>query len=246
MKTIMKGLVGLVLVLVLLLGALAWRGQSILAREWQIAIAPRTATLPPPDLAEGKRLATIRGCLECHGADLGGQVLAQAPIGDLVPPNLTRGKGSVVAAYTADDWERAIRHGVGPGGRPLILMPSDDNTTMSEADYAAMLAYIQSVPPVDRENPPTRLTLLGSVLLGAGQLPLLAAGIDGGQIAARFVQIGEWRPAPVAHRHRIGEHRVQVDQIQHIELAQAHGAGIEGRQRDHGRLAAAGSEWRYW
>ena len=91
MKTIMKGLVGLVLVLVLLLGALAWRGQSILARHWEIAIAPRTATLPPPDLAEGKRLATIRGCLECHGADLGGQVLAQAPIGDLVPPNLTRG-----------------------------------------------------------------------------------------------------------------------------------------------------------
>ena len=57
MKTIMKGLVGLVLVLVLLLGALAWRGQSILARHWEIAIAPRTATLPPPDLAEGKRLA---------------------------------------------------------------------------------------------------------------------------------------------------------------------------------------------
>ncbi len=175
MKTILKGLVGLVLLLVLLAGALAWRGQSILSRPWEIAIAPRTAPLPPADLAEGKRLATIRGCLECHSADLGGQVLAQAPIGDLVPPNLTRGKGSVVAGYNAEDWERAIRHGVGPGGRPLILMPSDDNTTMSEADFAALLAYVQSVPPVDRENPPTRLSLLGSVLLGAGQLPLLTA-----------------------------------------------------------------------
>lgn len=198
MKTILKVLVALVVVAILLAGALAWRGQSILSHQWEIAIAPRTAPLAPPDLIEGKRIATIRGCLECHGADLGGQLLVQAPIGDLVPPNLTRGKGGVVAAYTPEDWERAIRHGVGPGGRPLILMPSDDNTVMSEADYAALLAYVQSVPPVDREHPPTRLTLLGQILLGAGQLPLLTAErIDHAlrpaqPLAAPTVEYGEY------------------------------------------------------
>jgi mono/diheme cytochrome c family protein len=163
----------LLVVLGLVAGVLAWRGSATLAKRWNIEPTAGRAGDLVADLAEGERQAKIRGCLECHGADLGGQVLALTPVGALIPPNLTRGQGGVTAAYSDDDWQRAIRHGVGPGGRPLILMPSDDNTTMSEADFASLLAYLKSVAPVDRQLEPTALTLLGKVLLGAGQLPLL-------------------------------------------------------------------------
>ena len=155
------------------LGALAWRGEAKLAKRWQIKPAASTVTAAGVDRAEGERIAMIRGCKECHGADLGGQVMALAPIGALVPPNLTPGQGSVTADYTDKDWQLAIRHGVGPGGRPLILMPSDDNTNMSENDFAALLAYLKSLPAVDRELQTTEFSLLGKILLGAGQLPLL-------------------------------------------------------------------------
>lgn len=173
----LKRLLVLVAVLVMAIAALAavlaQRGNATLAKHWDISPAePATAGLLVT-FAEGAHQAKIRGCLDCHGADLGGQVLAQTPVGDFVPPNLTRGQGSVTARYEAADWQRAIRHGVGPGGRPLILMPSEDNTTMSEADFASLVAYIQSVPAVDRTLEPTALSLLGKVLLGAGQLPLL-------------------------------------------------------------------------
>ena len=167
--------VGLSLLLLMAVGVgvLAWRGDAKMAKRWKIEPASSSVATAGVDLAQGERIAQIRGCKECHGADLGGQVLALAPIGALVPPNLTGGLGGVTAAYTDRDWQLAIRHGIGSGGRPLILMPSDDNTSMSESDFAALLAYLKSLPPVDRQLQPTALTFLGKVLLGAGQLPLL-------------------------------------------------------------------------
>lgn len=181
LKLIAKVAVALVVVLALAIAGLAWRGQSIADRRWDIAVGARTPGLVG-DLAEGARQAQIRGCTECHGPDLGGAVLAMTPVAEFVPPNLTRGQGGVTAGYTDADWERAIRHGVAPGGRALILMPSDDNTTMSEADFAHLLAYLKSVPAVDRQLQPTRFTRLGLALVGAGQLPLLSvARIDHAQ-----------------------------------------------------------------
>lgn len=173
-KVIAKLLLGLVVVLALAIGLFAWQGHRVAGKHWEVAI-PARVPAAAPDLTEGARIAQIRGCIGCHTKDLAGEVLAETPIGNLVPSNLTRGKGGVTAGYTDADWERSIRHGVGPRGRALILMPSDDNTLMSEADFANLLGYLKSLPPVDRELPPSRFTLLGYALLGAGQLPLLAA-----------------------------------------------------------------------
>lgn len=173
LKSLLKVLGLLVVVLALAVGVFAWRGNAILTKRWDVQPVAATDPSATVDLASGEHQARIRGCLECHGADLGGQVLALTPVGPMVPPNLTRGQGGVTAKYTDADWQRAIRHGVGPGGRPLILMPSDDNTSMSETDFAALVAYVQSMPPVDRVNEPTSLNLLGKILLGAGQLPML-------------------------------------------------------------------------
>lgn len=170
---LLKLAAALMVLLVGIAGLLAWRGNAMLAKSWTIEPRAGHAVGLVVDLSEGERLAKIRGCIDCHGADLGGQLLEQAPIATFVPPNLTSGEGSATAGYSDADWQRAIRHGVGPGGRPLILMPSDDNTAMSDSDFASLLAYLKSVPPVDRQLEPTALTLLGKILLGAGQLPLL-------------------------------------------------------------------------
>lgn len=175
----LRRIAGVLLVLGALLGALAgyfiWQGSQRLSRQWDITIADATIDTRAANLTEGARLAQIGGCTGCHGPDLGGERLAEAPIGVLITPNLTTGKGSATRDYQDVDWQRAIRHGVAPGGRPLVLMPSDDNTQMSAADLADLVAYLKSVPAVDRQLPPTRLNWLGKLLMGAGMLPLLTA-----------------------------------------------------------------------
>lgn len=127
-------------------------------------------------LARGRHLAVIRGCVDCHGADLGGKVFLDVPpVAVLHASNLTAGRGGVGATYSDADWDRAIRHGVGPDRKPLLVMPSNEFHVLSDADVAALIAYLKSLPPVDREPGENRVGPVGRVLFLAGQLPAVPA-----------------------------------------------------------------------
>jgi len=127
-------------------------------------------------IARGARLVAASPCGQCHGADLGGNVFADAgPFAVLVGPNLTRGRGGRTPPLTDAEWERAIRHGVRREGTGLILMPSEAFHGIADDEMAAMIAYLRQMPPVDREVPPTKLRIIGRLVLGAGQLKTAAA-----------------------------------------------------------------------
>ena len=129
------------------------------------------------DLARGEHLVhNVSMCVECHDEDLGGRVFMDAgPIGTAVGSNLTRGAGGVGATFTDEDWVLAIRHGLRRDGRSLLIMPSEAFAHYSDTDLAAIIAYLKTLPPVDRELQPTRLRVLGRALLAAGRLPLQVA-----------------------------------------------------------------------
>ena len=142
---------------------------------------PERTTLTVPiaegDVARGEHLVrSVSGCADCHTPDLGGQVIMDAgPIGTGVASNLTSGTGGVASAFTDEDWVLAIRHGLRRDGRSLLIMPSEAFVHYSDADLAAIIAYVKSVPPVDRELPKTNLRLLGRALFVAGKLPVQIA-----------------------------------------------------------------------
>jgi hypothetical protein len=94
-------------------------------------------------------------------------------VGVIANANLTGGQGSEVANYTTEDWVRSIRHGVGPDGKPLLIMPSNQHWVMSDEDLGALLAYIQSLPPVDNELPELELALLPRAMFVAGPMDFL-------------------------------------------------------------------------
>jgi mono/diheme cytochrome c family protein len=94
-------------------------------------------------------------------------------IGQLLGPNITTGTGSLTLDYTPADWDRAVRHGVLPDGRPSA-MPAEDFQLMSDQELSDVIAYIRSMPPVDNEVPPKRLGPLGKVLLVTGQIQIAA------------------------------------------------------------------------
>jgi len=144
------------------------------------AIADEALTLPTDaaGLAEGQRLVTMRGCSDCHTPDFGGQTFIDDPmLGTIATANLTSGQGSATANFTVADWERAIRHGVAPDGRGLLVMPSNEYAGLSDEQVAQMIAYLQTVPPVDRVPAEPVLKPLGRALFLAGQLPLLPAEV---------------------------------------------------------------------
>jgi mono/diheme cytochrome c family protein len=142
------------------------------------AIAPKPLVLPTDSvsIARGAHLVQAIGmCVECHGEKLDGQVMFDGPLGLVAARNLTRGMGGVGSLLTDADYIRAIRHGVSPDGRALMIMPAQDYVHFSDDDLAAVIAYVKSVPPADNVPPDSKIAPLGRALLVAGALPLLPA-----------------------------------------------------------------------
>ncbi|CAN5832978.1 hypothetical protein BH10CHL1_BH10CHL1_40720 [soil metagenome] len=143
----------------------------------QYTVNPPAIPVPTDtaSLAEGERLATIRGCGGCHGEDLAGDVMIDGVPGHIIAPNLTKGRGGIGNTYTDVDWARAIRHGIGKDRRGLWIMPAQDFQTMSDDDTGQIIAYVKSVPPVDNDLGKSSFGLLFRALLVTNQADLIAA-----------------------------------------------------------------------
>ena len=143
-------------------------------RTYDVQVEPVPVPDDPESISYGEHIASIRGCKACHGADLSGEIEFQDPmVGVIANANLTGGRGSEVADYTVEDWVRAIRHGIGPDGKPLLIMPSNQHYAMSDEDLGALLAYIRSLPPIDNELPELKLALLPRAMYVLGPMDFL-------------------------------------------------------------------------
>ena len=79
--------------------------------------------------------------------------------------SIARGKGGIGASYSDADWIRALKHGLRRDGTPLIVMPSQWFAQLTTTDMAAMIAYLKTLPPVDREMPPISAGPLGRLMV---------------------------------------------------------------------------------
>lgn len=166
-------LIGIV-VIAALVGYLV--SERRIAQTYTLSDEALTLPTDAASLAEGQRLVTIRGCSDCHTPDFGGQVFIDDPmIGTIATANLTTGQGGATASYSVADWERAIRHGIGADGQGLLIMPSYEYAGLSNEQVAQMIAYLQTVPAVDRVPAEPSFKPLGRALFLMGQLPLLPA-----------------------------------------------------------------------
>ena len=144
-----------------------------------VVAVPPAPTLGRASLERGKHLFTaISSCINCHGADGGGGPFINEPaMAVLYAPNLTRGPGGVGALYRDADYDLAIRRGIRADGTRLIIMPSWAFAVMSDDDAASVIAYIRSLPPVDRATPRVKLGPIGRMLVATHQLPFDATRI---------------------------------------------------------------------
>jgi cytochrome c553 len=168
------GLLGVFGLIVVAVAALYLVTSLRFRRTYAFPDSPVRAAVDSAALIRGQHLVEAIGkCQECHGADYGGKVLADSPaFARLASTNLTSGRGGI-AGYTDADFERAIRHGVRPNGRPLLFMPAEAFAVLSDEDLAAMIGYLRTLPPVARENPAPRIGPVARMLYLGGKFPLL-------------------------------------------------------------------------
>ena len=175
------GLLGVVVIAAVVLYVL---GGSRLNKTHDIQVEAVAVPTDEEAIARGRHFAeAVTVCQGCHGDNLEGDLLfGVTGIASVYASNLTSGQGGIGVTYSDTDYVRAIRHGVNPEGRGLMIMHSDIFHNISEEDLGAIIAYIKSVPPVDNEIPGSSVAPLGRILVALGlfddeALPLIPAEV---------------------------------------------------------------------
>ena len=127
----------------------------------------------PAQIRRGQEI-TESFCSACHsktgtltgGVDIGEHFPIN--VGSFVSSNLTQ-----LAGWTDGEIFRAIRNGVDRDGNWLIVMTITNASRLSDEDTRSVVAYLRSLPPSGQPTPtpPDRISALGLLMLGAGQLP---------------------------------------------------------------------------
>ena len=173
-----------------LAGFVYFKSQTALNRVYTVKVSEAPAPAGEDAVALGRHVTDTVGCGSCHGDDMGGKVFMDDPeMGRIVPSNITGGKGSRTGKFTDAQWRLAIRHGVGPDGKPLKFMPCQVYYHVNDTELDAMVAYFKSIPKVDRELASTEFGPMARVLYVMGQLPLF--------VTAELINHGAPRPKDI-------------------------------------------------
>lgn len=173
---VLGGLVGLIVLVVL---GLFLVGNAKLRKTHDIAVQPVAIPSDGDSLALGEHRVTML-CTGCHGADLGGveNWFSDPLFGSIGSANLTSGAGGIGSSYqTVEDYVRAIRHGVDPQGKPIYMPAVVAFNHMSDEELGAVIAYLQSVPPVDRQVSEKQLTVMAKAMMATGMMGDLPAEV---------------------------------------------------------------------
>ncbi len=162
-------LAGLVIIACVVLYILS---ERVLRRTYEIPTVALSIPTDPASIVEGQRLATVRGCFHgCHGKQGEGAVMFDEPIiARVVAPNLT----AAVRKYSDAELAVIIRNGVRPGGRSMVIMPSEAFVGLTDADLGRIVASLKSLPEVAGPGPSVSLGPIGRVGLAVGKFNMVA------------------------------------------------------------------------
>ncbi len=207
-------LAGIATVILVAAGVIYFRSERLLSERYQ-SKAERLVRPTAAAIADAPRHARLLGCLSCHGEGLRGNDVFDDPwIGEANAPNLPR----LLKQRTDQQVAAAIRQGIAPYGRPLLVMPSGLFSRLSDADVSALIAWMRSLPADAPESRGLNLTLLGRWMLLNGDLPRQP------ELVALYQRA---QPPDLGPQHVRGRY------IAATVCAECHSADLRGGERPH-------------
>ena len=163
------------------------------ALAWAPAIPPiappAPASFPPATIARGAALAALGDCAVCHTSENGrpfaGGRAVPTPFGIVYATNITPDPATGIGRWSLAAFRRALRLGIARTGRRLYpVLPYTHFTHATDADIAALYAFLMTRAPVHAPSPPNLLPF------PLNWRPILA-GWD-----LLYLHPGVWRPDP--------------------------------------------------
>lgn len=129
-----------------------------------LALTTWAQAATPGEIAHGKYIFGAAGGCGCHtekdrALNSGGRRY-DGPFGTVYSTNITPHPKTGIGGWTDAQIIEAIRSGRRPNGERLIpVHPYTVFNGMAEGDLKAMVAYLRSLPAVDRPNQPKKITV---------------------------------------------------------------------------------------
>ena len=134
------------------------RFRASLAATALLLLTTSTAYAADPQeftqVERGRYLTILSDCGSCHTVPGSNQPFAggrpiETPFGNIVAPNITADAETGIGSWSDDQFDAAVRKGVGRDASRLYpAMPYNDYTKMSRDDVLAIRAYLNTVTPV--------------------------------------------------------------------------------------------------
>ncbi|MFK3768077.1 c-type cytochrome [Pseudomonas putida] len=139
-------------------GLLAWYVTREPASPF---VTEQNASFDPALVSRGEYVARLSDCVACHslpdGKPFAGGLEMATPLGAIHATNVTPDPATGIGHYSLADFDRAVRHGVAPGGRRLYpAMPYPSYAKLSDDDVRALYAFfMKGVQPAQQANIPS-------------------------------------------------------------------------------------------
>ena len=128
------------------------------------------------EVAEGRRIAQVTGCLHCHGEKLNGGLVDDIPnLVRLVAPNIS----VMLPEYSDAQLTTMLRKGVKRDGKSVLFMPSEMYRHLRDEDLARLIAYLRTVPPThEGVQEKTEVRIIARALLAFDEIKPAALAIE--------------------------------------------------------------------
>ncbi|OZI34845.1 alcohol dehydrogenase [Bordetella genomosp. 10] len=153
------------------LATLVLAGATAATAAWSQSPAQPAASQAPAAssedqqlIARGAYLAKLGDCVACHTAEKGkpfaGGLGFDTPVGKIYSTNITPDKDTGIGSFTLEDFDNAVRHGIGKDGSTLYpAMPYPNYAKIRPSDVKALYAYfMHGVQPVSQANKDSDIT----------------------------------------------------------------------------------------
>jgi cytochrome c553 len=167
---------GLIALLVVGLVYVNFAFDRAMARQYQVA-ETLSVSLPTGanEIAEGKRLAQLTGCIHCHGENLEGGLVVDIPgVARFIAPNIS----TLLTTYSDAQLVGLLRRGVKLDGTGAWLMPSQMFQHLHDDDLARIVAWARTVPARDGITERTQVHMMGRTIVTLGGFKSAAQQIE--------------------------------------------------------------------
>jgi mono/diheme cytochrome c family protein len=210
----------------------------------RVQAAPEIGATQESAVDRGRYLVQAANCISCHTTKdgmpfAGGKAFETTYrfLGDVYSSNITSDRETGLGSWSEDDFIRAMRFGVAPGGRHLFpAFPYTSFTKLATADLKAIYAYLRTIPAVHAVPPENSfwfrqrwvMVLWNALFFNAGELApdssqsdawnrghylVEALGHCGACHTPRNLLFAERAAAPLAGGIQIGEVEAGKDRV---------------------------------